>query len=67
VASASVYKFDGREYPIEIIRKKNKNTYLRVKDNKIVITTNYFVSTRKLGELITNNKKFVESALLVCI
>ena len=64
MASASVYKFDGKEYPIEIIRKNNKNTYLRVKDNKIVITTNYFVSTRKLEELIINNKKFIENALL---
>ena len=48
MASADVYLFNGTEYPIEIIRKNNKNTYIRVKDNKVIVTTNYLVSNRKI-------------------
>ena len=36
MASANAYILDHKEYPIEIIRKNNKNTYLRVKDGKII-------------------------------
>ena len=42
------YIFNNNEYQIKIIRKNNKNTYLRVKDNVIVITTNFFTSTNKI-------------------
>ena len=62
--SADVYVFNGVEYPIEIIKKNNKNTYLRVKDGKIVVTTNYFVSKSKIEELIVNNKEFIDKALI---
>ena len=64
MVSADKYIFEGKEYEIEIIRKNNKNTYLRVKDNKIVVTTNYLVSKKKIVELINNNKEFIEKALL---
>ena len=57
------YILEGKEYSIEIIRKNNKNTYLRVKDNKIVITTNYFTSMRTIEKLINENKMFIENAL----
>lgn len=63
MVSADVYIFNGLEYPIEIIKKNNKNTYLRVKDGKIVVTTNYFVSKKKIEELINNNKSFIDKAL----
>lgn len=58
------YIFDGKEYPIEIIRKNNKNTYIRVKNNTIIVTTNYLVSGRKIEELISNNRNFIDNALL---
>lgn len=47
---------DGEEYKIEIIRKNNKNTYIRVKNNTIVVTTNYLVSNNSIKKLIENNK-----------
>lgn len=59
----NVYKYNGEEYPIQIIRKNNKNTYIRVKDSVIVVTTNYFVSTKKIEELINNNSSFLNNAL----
>ena len=57
------YTFNNTEYPIEIIRKNNKNTYIRVKDNTIIVTTNYLVSTKKIEELIKNNEEFINKAL----
>ena len=64
MVSADKYIFDGKEYDIEIIKKNNKNTYLRVKDNKIVVTTNYLVSKKKIAELINDNKAFIENSCL---
>ncbi|MGN1342014.1 MAG: M48 family metallopeptidase [Bacilli bacterium] len=63
MAFADVYVFNGTEYPVEIIRKNNKNTYIRVKDNKVIVTTNYLVSNRKIEELINNNKEFINKNL----
>ena len=57
------YELNGEYYPIEIIRKNNKNTYLRVKDGKIVVTTNYLVSNKKIDKLISDNKSFINKAL----
>ena len=41
---------------VEIVRKNNKNTYMRVKNGVLVVTTNYMVSDRKIKEIIINNK-----------
>ena len=43
-------------YDVEIIKKNNKNTYVRVKNGKIVVTTNYFVSKNDIIKLIRNNQ-----------
>ena len=32
---------DGKNYPLEIIKKNNRNTYIRVKNGVIIATTNY--------------------------
>ena len=63
MASANAYILDDKEYPIEIIRKNNKNTYLRVKDGKIIITTNYLTSLTTINKLIKNNTAFIDKAL----
>ncbi len=63
MASANTYTFNNKEYEIEVIRKNNKNTYLRVKDNKIIVTTNYLTSLRTIDNLINNNKSFIEKNL----
>ena len=57
------YTYKEKQFEIEIIRKNNKNTYLRVKNNKITITTNYFTSEKKIEALIKNNTKFINNAL----
>ena len=40
-------EIDNKVYNIEIIRKNNRNTYVRVKNGKIVVTTNYFTGNNK--------------------
>lgn len=57
------YKFENTEYPIEVIRKNNKNTYIRVRNNTIVVTTNYLVSMNKIEKLINDNSGFINNAL----
>ena len=56
VASVNTYILNNKEYPIEIIRKNNKNTYLRVKEDlKIYVTTNKFVSDKEIEKFIMKN------------
>ena len=47
---------DNKIYDIEIIKKNNKNTYVRVKNGKIVVTTNYLTSKNSILKLIDDNK-----------
>ena len=46
---------DDKTYVIEIIKKNNKNTYIRVKNGKIIVTTNYFTSKNAILKLIKDN------------
>lgn len=48
---------DNQEYKVEIIRKNNKNTYIRIKDDlTICVTTNYFTTKTHIKKLLDNNK-----------
>lgn len=61
--SADTYTFNNTSYPIQIIRKNNKNTYIRVKNNTIIITTNHFTRNNQIIKLINDNKPFIEKML----
>lgn len=60
-----IIEIDNDVYNIDIIKKKNKNTYIRVKNGEIVVTTNYLVSKNSIKKLINDNidsiKKMMES------
>ena len=50
------YTIDNKEYEVVIIKKNNKNTYLRVKEDlKIYVTTNIFASKHYIKTLLDNN------------
>ena len=51
-----VFRYKDNEYDVEIIKKNNKNTYVRVRDNKIYVTTNYFTSNRTIEDLLKENE-----------
>ena len=48
-------EINGNSYDVEIIKKNNKNTYIRVKEGKIIVTTNRFVSTSSIMKLINKD------------
>lgn len=54
-----IFKHKDKNYEVEIIKKDNKNTYIRVRDDKIYVTTNYFTSQRKIAKLLEENRKAV--------
>lgn len=54
----------SKQYPVEIIKKHNKNTYIRVRDNKIVVTTSFWVSNRKIQKLLLDNKAAIAKMLI---
>lgn len=48
--------YNNNKYEILIIKKNNKNTYIRVKDDlKIYVTTNKYVSNNNIEKLIKDN------------
>ena len=50
------YTIDNKEYEVIIIKKNNKNTYLRVKeDMKIYVTTQRFTTKLMIKHLLDNN------------
>ncbi len=52
-------EIDDNIYDVEIIKKNNRNTYIRVKNGKIVVTTNYLASKSSIIKLINDNKKSI--------
>jgi len=53
------FKYKDEIYPVEIINKNNKNTYIRVKDKKIIVTTSYYTTKRQIEKLIYDNEKSI--------
>lgn len=59
-----IYRFEDKDYEVEIIRKGNKNTYVRITDDlKIQVTTNRFVTKNDIKKLLDNNHAFLKKAL----
>ena len=58
------YKLDGEVYKVLIIKKNNKNTYIKIKDDlTIYVTTNYLTSKRNVKVMLDNEKDFLRKAL----
>ena len=57
------FDYNGVEYDVEIIKKKNKNTYVRVKDGKIYVTTGCFTTQRMIRHLLEENAKRIGKML----
>ena len=54
------YNIEGKELEVVIIKKRNKNTYIRVKeDMKIYVTTNYLASKKYIKELLDSNYDYL--------
>lgn len=61
------FQINNQTYPVEIIRKKNKNIYIRVKSGgKILVTTNRFVTENKIEKLLLENSETLLRMLTKC-
>lgn len=58
------YKLDGQTYNVLVVKKNNKNTYIKIKDDMtIYVTTNYLTSKREVKVILDNEKNFLRKAL----
>ena len=51
------YELDNKQFDVVIKRKNNKNTYIRIKNGQIYVTTNYFATKSYIKKLLDENKK----------
>lgn len=59
------YKIDNEEYLVSIIKKNNKNTYIRVTDDlTILITTNHFTTKKTILKILKNNENVIQKMIL---
>ncbi|MBR3161821.1 MAG: M48 family metallopeptidase [Bacilli bacterium] len=58
-----VFSYNNIDYDVVIVRKNNKNTYIRIKDNAVYITTNHFTTNRSLNILLKDNRKSIEKMI----
>lgn len=54
-----IFPYKEKNYEVELIKKNNKNTYVRVRENKIYVTTNYFTSEKRIKKLLEENKSSI--------
>lgn len=58
------YKLDSETYKVLVVKKSNKNTYIKIKDDlTIYVTTNYLTSKREVKIILDNEKDFLRKAL----
>lgn len=57
------YELDNIKYEVIINRKNNKNTYIRVKENAIYVSTNFFVTKNQIKLLLDNNQNTLRKML----
>ena len=50
------FKIDGKEYNVIIIKKRNKNTYVKIDESlSIIVTTNYLTPKYKINKILLDN------------
>lgn len=58
------YKVGGVKYDVEVVKKRNKNTYVKVKDDlTIYVTTNYLATKSYIKNLLDNENEFLKKSI----
>ena len=57
------FNYKNKNYLVNVLRKNNKNTYIRIKEGYVCVTTNYFVSNRSIEILIKDNYKSITNMI----
>ena len=59
-----IYQLDGESYNVEIIKKRNKNTYVRIKEDlTIQVTTNFLATKQDIKLLLDRNISFIRKTI----
>lgn len=62
------YKIENQEYNVVIIKKNNKNTYIRVKEDlNIYVTTNYCITERQIKKILDENYNYLKKSVDSCV
>ena len=59
-----IYELDGKQYQVDIVRKANKNTYIRFRNNTIFVSTSFFVTNKQITKLLDQNKEFLRKNII---
>lgn len=58
------YKLDGEVYTVIVVKKNNKNTYIKIKDDMtIYVTTNYLATKHYIRRILNNEENFLRKSL----
>ena len=57
------FNYNNIDYEVVVVRKNNKNTYIRIKEDKVYITTNYFTTNYSINKLLLSNRKSIEKMI----
>ena len=57
------FEYENKSYPIKVIRKSNKNAYVRFKNSEIVVTTSYFVTNNQIKKILSENIEFLKKVV----
>ncbi len=59
------YELDNNVYDVHIIRKNNKNAYIRIKDDmSILVTTGYFTRDKDIKKMLDSNASSIRKMLI---
>ncbi len=58
-----IFTYNQKDYEVKIIKKRNKNTYIRIKEGYIYVTTSYFISNLSIKKLLEENRKSIEKMI----
>ena len=58
------YKLDGDIYNVLVVKKNNKNSYIKIKDDlTIYVTTDYLTTKGEVKRMLDNEKDFLKRSL----
>ena len=57
------FEYENKKYYIKVIRKSNKNTYVRFKNGEIVVTTSNFVTNNQIKKILSENTEFLKKVI----
>ena len=57
------FEYENKKYYIKVIRKSNKNSYVRFKNGEIVVTTSYFVTNNQIKKILSENTEFLKKVI----